>query len=83
MPVCRESNVVSSSWPALLGRYFIGFSFVPLESLWQLATEFMKLQQVLLLIKGYLRTILQAGITVEQELKQFVLINRYRESSII
>lgn len=35
----------------------MGFSFVPLESLWQLTTEFVKLQQVLLLlIKGYLRT---------------------------
>lgn len=77
MPLCRESNVVFSSWRALLDRYFIGLSFVPLESAWQLETESMKLQQVLLLIKGYLRTNLQAGITVKQELKQFVLINRY------
>lgn len=45
----------------------------PLESLWQFATN---LQQVLVfLIKGYLGTNLQAGITVEQELKQFILMN--------
>jgi len=75
VPLCRESNVVFSSWLALLDRHFIGLSFVPLESVWQLATEFLKLQQVLLLIKGYLRTNLQAGITVKQELKQFVLMH--------